>query len=326
MRRLPMQAKFLKQCRILINVRIIRRQQFIPIKNGIRSGLKHEILLGLRKTQASSRQSHHSPRHDNPSGGNHTRHIERINLVYIPLLSIPQGRSLDAHQRINRHALGMLRQCRQHMQQSNPIRFLLPQTQYTPTTNANARIPYIRNGLQSILVTPGANHLGIMLRTSIQIMIVRGEAGFLELLGLRGVEHSEGAAYLETHGVHAAYHFENVAECSFFVSHFAPCGSHAKAGGPGFFGAGGGFEDCLYLHGRCWLDKCLMPRALTAIRTILRASARLDTQQGALLHLGGIPIHAMHCCRTVHQFMERKGKNFGYFFLAPIVSHSRFNP
>ena len=63
-----------------------------------------------------------------------------------------------------------------------------------------------------------------------------------------------------------------------------------------------------------------MTCALGAIRTILGTPARLNRQKGTLLHLRGVPIHAMDRRGTVHQFMEGEGVNFGDLGFRPIVT------
>lgn len=69
-----------------------------------------------------------------------------------------------------------------------------------------------------------------------------------------------------------------------------------------------------------------MPRTLRAIRAILGASAGLNGEQGALLHFGRVPVHAMDGRRPVHEFMEGKGINFGDFLLSPIMANCGSNP
>lgn len=61
-----------------------------------------------------------------------------------------------------------------------------------------------------------------------------------------------------------------------------------------------------------------MTRGLRSVRAILRTKTSLDREQSALLHFGGIPLHAM--CRRclVHQLVEGEVVDFGDFGFGPV--------
>lgn len=61
--------------------------------------------------------------------------------------------------------------------------------------------------------------------------------------------------------------------------------------------------------------------ALAAVIAVFRASAGLDGQQGAFLHLSWIVIHPMHIRRSMHEFEKRRVEDVCDLFSRPIVAH-----
>mmetsp|Transcript_28529 Transcript_28529/g.83972 ORF Transcript_28529/g.83972 Transcript_28529/m.83972 type:complete len:394 (-) Transcript_28529:656-1837(-) len=272
------ESQFLKQTSILVEGRIVGGEQRIAVEDGIGPGRKHHELLGVAEAQASGGETHHGAGHDDPRRGDHARHVEGVNAVDVDVLSVAEGSALDADQGVDGDALGMLGKGGQYVEQSHPILFLLPQAQDSSAAHADTRVSHVGDGIETILVAPRGDDVGIMLGTRIEIVIVGRQSGILELLGLLRVEHAEGAAHLQTHAVDSPHHFENVIEGVLFAPQFAPRRAHAESRGSGVLGLLGGLEDFLDLHGRGGLDEGLVTGGLRAVRTILGAPPRLDRQ------------------------------------------------
>mmetsp|Transcript_21184 Transcript_21184/g.29678 ORF Transcript_21184/g.29678 Transcript_21184/m.29678 type:complete len:201 (-) Transcript_21184:472-1074(-) len=198
---------------------------------------------------------------------------------------------------------------------------IFTKTKNSSTADGYACVSYIGNGIESILVGTRGDDIGIMLGTCVQIMIVGTQSGLLELTCLIGIEHSQGTADLESHGIHTLDHIENVIEGILLVSQFTPGSSHAETRGSRLLGALGGLQDLLDLHGGRGFHKGFVTRGLGAIRTVFGAASRFDGEKRALLHLRGIPVHAMHGRGAMHQLVKWKIVNLGNFRFGPIVTH-----
>mmetsp|Transcript_12536 Transcript_12536/g.24997 ORF Transcript_12536/g.24997 Transcript_12536/m.24997 type:complete len:292 (+) Transcript_12536:394-1269(+) len=214
----------------------------------------------------------------------------------------------------------MFWQGREDVQQADPVRFVLPQPQDAPAAHANPRVPHVGDGLQPVLVAPGGDDLGIVFGRRVEVVVVGRQSRLLELLRLFGCEHAEGAAHLHSHPVGALDHFEDVSESVLFLAEFAPGSSHAEPRGSGLLCAPCRLEHFLHLHSGCRFDEGLVSRGLGAVGAVLRAPARLDGEERALLYLRGVPVHAVDRGRFVEELVEGQVENFGDFCLRPIVS------
>ena len=322
MSRLADKAQLLEQRLILIEFRVVRRQQLVTVEDGIGTGRKHHVLLGIGKAQTASRQTDHCAGHDDTGSGDHAGHIECIDVtdVIVLHLGIAEGGALDTDKGIDGHRLGMLGEGGQNVKESNAVVVLLAEAENAAAADGNTGVADVGDGLETVLVRSGGNDVGVVFRTGVEIVVVRREAGLLELLGLLGVEHAQGAADLEAHAVDAADHVDDVPEGILLVAQLAPRGAHAEAGGPGVLGALGGLEDLLHLHGGGGLHEGLVAGGLGAVGAILRAAASLNGEEGALLHFGGIPVHAVDGRGLVHELVEGELVDLGDLLLGPVMT------
>lgn len=73
-------------------------------------------------------------------------------------------------------------------------------------------------------------------------------------------------------------------------------------------------------HGGCGFDKSIMSGRLRAVGAILGTTSSFDREEGALLDLTGVPVHAVGGGCLVHEFMEGEVVDGGYFGLGPVVA------
>lgn len=65
-----------------------------------------------------------------------------------------------------------------------------------------------------------------------------------------------------------------------------------------------------------------MSCTLTAVRAILCTPSSLNTQEGALLHFAGVPIHAVDGGSAVHELVEGEVVYLGDLRLSPVVAYT----
>lgn len=65
-----------------------------------------------------------------------------------------------------------------------------------------------------------------------------------------------------------------------------------------------------------------MAGGLGAVAAIFGTSPRLDGEEGALLDLGGVPIHAVNSGCLVHEFMEWLVVDLCDFLFGPVMTDS----
>ena len=322
MSRLANEPQLLEQGLIHIELGVVRRQQLITVEDGIGTGREHHVLLGIRKAQTTSRQTDHGTGHHDAGSGDHTGHVECIDVanVIVLFLGIAKGGALDTDKGIDGNRLWMHGEGGQNVEETNAVIILLTKAQNTTAADGNTSIADVGNGLETVLVRSGGDDVGVVFRTGVEVVVVGSEAGLLELLGLLGVQHAKGAADLKAHAVDATDHVEDVSEGVLLVAQLAPRGAHAEAGGTSLLGPPGGLEDLLHLHGGGGLDEGLVAGGLGAVRAVLHATAGLDGEEGALLHFGGIPVHAMDGRGAVHELVEGELVDLGDLLLGPVVT------
>mmetsp|Transcript_39627 Transcript_39627/g.95327 ORF Transcript_39627/g.95327 Transcript_39627/m.95327 type:complete len:387 (+) Transcript_39627:241-1401(+) len=320
------ESQFLEQLHIFIKRRILRRQQFIPVKNGVRPRLEHQELFRVRERQPPRAQADHGPGHDDARRGDHPRHIERIDVGYIGsfdvliCVGIAEGGALHGHEGVDRDALGMVGERRQDVQESHAVGLLLAEAEDAPAADADSRLADVGDRFETILVRAGGDDVGIVLRARVEVVVVGRQARLLQLPCLLGVQHAQCGADLEAHAVHAPHHVQNVIERVLLIPQFSPRGTHAETSRAGILRPLGRREDLLNLHRGRGLDEGLVTRALGAVRAILGTPSRLDREERALLHLGGIPVHAMRRGCAVHELVEGEGVHLGDFGFRPVVT------
>mmetsp|Transcript_6976 Transcript_6976/g.11573 ORF Transcript_6976/g.11573 Transcript_6976/m.11573 type:complete len:274 (+) Transcript_6976:132-953(+) len=214
----------------------------------------------------------------------------------------------------------------QYVKQANSVSILFSQSQDSSTANTDSSITNISNGLQAIFVGTSRNDLGVVLWTSVEVVIVGGQTSLLELLCLLSVEHTQSAANLQTHSIDALHHFQDVVEGILLVAQLPPRSPHTEPSASSILRITSCLQDFLHFHGRRRLDVRLVTSRLRAIGAILRAATCLDAQESALLNLCWVPVHAMSRRGTVHELVEGKVVNLGNILLRPVMTDRGSDP
>ena len=160
-----------------------------------------------------------------------------------------------------------------------------------------------------------------MLGAGVEVVVVGGEAGLRQALGLGVGEHAGGNAGLEPQLPHAPHHREHGLEGG-SVADFAPGPAHAEALGAGRFGGPGPFQHRSYLQVGAAVEVAAVVHGLGAVGAVLFAAAGFNAEQGGELHpvAGiGLAMHRLGAPEQVHEGQAQQGFDLGH---APVVAQS----
>ena len=154
-------------------------------------------------------------------------------------------------------------------------------------------------------------------------MVVGGEPGLGQAVGLGLIEHAEGDASLHVERTHAAHHGEHAVE-RLAVLHLAPGRAHAEARGARFLGDGGLGKHLVNIEALF----ALQPRALgvmgrlRAVFAVLRAGPGLDRIEAGELNRAVGVMAAVHLPRLIDQVEQRLGQKGQDLAFLPIVAEA----
>ncbi len=150
-------------------------------------------------------------------------------------------------------------------------------------------------------------------------MIIRRQARFLQLFRLLFRQHAEGAAHFHAQRGHTAHHLENILKFP-ALRRLPPCRSHAESRHSAARRFPRHLDHVLGVQQALAPDAGIIPRALRAIRAVLRTAACLDRNQLAGLHAVGSMELAMARLRPENKLRQRRAVDGFDFCPLPIVS------
>src|ERR1039458_4354056 len=103
-------------------------------------------------------------------------------------------------------------ECSELVEQPNAIVIRLSKTDNAAAADCDSGLSHRGERPEAVIVITCSNDLAIKFGRSVEIVVVSGEAGVRQALGLCIVEHSERAADLHTELRDAADHLENTFE------------------------------------------------------------------------------------------------------------------
>mmetsp|Transcript_21414 Transcript_21414/g.41994 ORF Transcript_21414/g.41994 Transcript_21414/m.41994 type:complete len:466 (-) Transcript_21414:148-1545(-) len=318
------EAKKVEHLLVLVELRVGGSEEGVTSEDGVGTAHEHESLSSDRELKASCRETHHGARHDNASGGDHTHHIVPGRGAALCDEAVTERGASDGHECVEGHRLRVGLKGGEGEQESNTVVFLLTETNNATAADGDACLAHVLNGVEAVIVGAGADDLGVVLTTGVDVVVVGGETCLLKLLGLVRSEHTEGGADLHAHAVDLLDHLEHAVE-GLLVANLTPGRAHAEAGAASGLGAASSVEHIVELHGRRGLDKSLVVLRLGAVTTVLGASTGLDGKQSALLHLAGVEVHAVDGGGLEHQVDEGLVVDGLDLLAGPVRAHAGLN-
>jgi hypothetical protein len=216
---------------------------------------------------------------------------------------VREGGTSDPDEGVDGDALGVGVEAGEFDQHSDAVVDGLTHADDAAAADGDAGLADVAEGEEAILVGAGGDDGFVVIAAGVEVVVVGVEAGLLEATGLILGEHAEGAAGLEAELLDALDHVDDALEGG-AIFDLAPGGAHAEAGGAGLAGAPCGGEDLIDLEQALGADGGIVVGRLGAIGAIFGASAGLDAQQGAELHLAVGVVGAMDGAGPVYQLEE----------------------
>ena len=205
------------------------------------------------------------------------------------------------------------------MQQADAVVFGFSEPDNSAAAHGDSGFSHGRKRAQAVVVIARRDDLPVKLRRSVQVVVVRGEAGFGQAFGLRIVEHSQRAANFHAKLCDTADHLQNIFKIFAFL-HLTPRGAHAETRRPFTACTFGKFGDFVNREQSAARYFRRVMRALRAIGAILRAPACFHREQAAELDAIGIVEFAVQLLRGEKKIGQRLPVDPANFFASPVMS------
>ena len=174
------------------------------------------------------------------------------------------------------------------MKETNTVGVTLAQTEDTTGANVDASIANVGERLQTLVIGPGGDNGGVEFTGGVEVVVVCGQTGILQFLGLVLVDHAESDTDLHVHLADAGDHLLDVLQTGLAAAHVSPGGTHAEPGaavGFGIASLGEHVVDGAHLGS---LQSGVVLRGLGTVRAIFTTSSGLDVHESAHLNSRGI--------------------------------------
>ena len=94
-----------------------------------------------------------------------------------------EGRSLLGHQTVDRHTLRSGVKATEHLEHFQPVILVLSHAKDSPAANGHPRFLYGSDRAEPILERVGGHNIPVMFGGGVEIVVVGGDPGFLQLAG-----------------------------------------------------------------------------------------------------------------------------------------------
>ena len=173
-----------------------------------------------------------------------------------------------------------------------------------------------------MLLVVRTDHVGVVLRRRVDVVVVVVEPGIGELLGLAFLQHAQRHATLKTKILHRFDHLDHAIEI--LVLRATPCGAHAETAGAFCLCSLGcidhGIEFQQFFASLALVIAC----GLRTVAAVLGAAAGLYREQRRELHGIRVKVGAMNFLRTENQVGKGKLEQGGNRLRGPAQRRSRF--
>jgi len=273
----------LEHAAVLVPAVAVGREHLLAGEDGVGARLEARDLLLLGQRDAAGREAHDGGGQDDARGGDGAQ--ERVEGDH---LAVAEGGALDGDEGVDGEGLRVGGQRGHGVDEADAVRVGLAQADDAAGADVDARVADVREGLEALVVGAGGDDGGVELARGVEVVVVRGQAGLLELAGLLLVDHAQRDADLHAHGAHAGDHLLDVLEGGLAAAHVAPGGAHAEARAAVLLGDAGGGEHVLDGAHAGGPEAGVVARGLGAVGAVLAAAAGLDVHERAHLDGGGV--------------------------------------
>ncbi len=252
-------------------------EEFFAGEDGIGACHKAESLFDLRTFEAACGEANLGLRKGNAGSSDHAHHLKDGDRC-----AIFEWRALHRNEHIDGHRFGMNLSCGELVKQSNAIIDRFAHTDDAAAADADARLFHAPERAQAILISACGDDRAVVLRRSVEVVVVGSESRLLEAPGLAFVEHAQRAADFDVELAHLFHRLQHRIKLR-TVAHLPPRSAEANATGALRLRCAGALQHLLLVHERFGIDSCFVARGLGAVLAVFGAAARLDGDERAEL-------------------------------------------
>jgi hypothetical protein len=212
-----------------------------------------------------------------------------------------ERRAGHRHEAVDRDAFGCGVESAEDFEHLEPVGLRFAHADDATATDRHPGLLDGADGVEPVVEGVGRDDAGIKFRAGVDVVIVGGDPGGAELARGLGREFAKRDADFHAELAHGADRFEDRLELGVVLRDAAPCRAHAEAGAAVGPCALGGFEDAVEWKERLLFEAGVVMGALGTVGTILAATAGLDTQERAKLHLMLRPVSAISLAGLLKQ-------------------------
>ena len=285
MRLLRGEVQIVEQFAVLVHARVVAGQETVSVEDRVGSGEEGQRLGFAGERAAPGGEAHFGAGQGDAGGGDEPHELKDVHGG-----EVGQLRAGHRDQAVDGRAFRQRVEVGQHFEQFEPVGFGLAHADDPAATKRHPGFPHGGNGVEPVLVGVGGDDLGVKLGRGIEVVVVGGDAGFLELAGFDGGQVAEGDADFDAELGDVADDVQDMLELGLAVADAAPGRAHAEPGGAvvdGCFGCG---HDLAFFHQRGERQFAAVAGALGAVAAVFGAAARLDRQERAELDLIHFPM------------------------------------
>ena len=299
------QVDRMKEVEVGIRPRVFGRQELVSVEDRVCPGKETESLSLAGHARAAGGKADAGLRKDNAGDGDKTHELEDVD----GWLFLERG-ARHGHEAVDRDALGRRIESAEDFKHAQAVALGL--THPDDSTAADSHPGLLDRGdrVETILKGVGGNDFRIVLGRCVDVVVVGGDAGILQLAGLLIAELAESHTDLHAELADLTNGLEHRVKAGIPRLHPLPGGSHAEACRAALSGLLGYRQDLGATHELAGLDSRVVARALGAVGAILTATACLDAQQSAELNVVLIPVLQMDGARLLDEIEEGRAIDF----------------
>ena len=226
---------------------------------------------------------------------------------------------MHADQHVDRNRFGMRVLPGQLEQECATVVDGLAHPDDAAAADGDAGLSHVPQRPQPVVVLAGGDDVPVLLAAGVEVVVVRVATRFLQTARLVRSEHAQRAAGFHAEMFHAANHLQHAVELR-PVLDLAPGRAHAEACRAGLARLSRRREHFVGREQRLGLHAGLVAGRLRAVGAVLGASAGLDREERAELHLVVAEIRAVHSLRAKDEIHQRQVVDRAHF---PKRHHAR---
>ncbi len=283
-----------------ISRRIVRGQQFVAVEDRIGAGEETERLALACDAGATGGQANARLRQGQARDGYQPNEFKNIDRRLFA-----QRRPGHGHEAIDRHAFRGRIEVVQHFEHAQAVVFRFAHADDAAATDGHPAFLHGGDGLEAITEGVGADDLRVKFRRRVDVVIVSGHPGGAEFARFDRTDLAERDANFHAELADFAHGLEHLLKLRCAIAHAFPGRAHAEASSALCACAFRGSENVGKREQIFALQTGRVMRTLRAVAAIFAATAGLDAEQTAALHLLTAPMLEMQRAALRNQIEER---------------------